>query len=256
MAFIDHIEEIGFFRLLQKRSLVKDKISSDSKKLKSVQDTIQQSDSVFDKASIPIQQKYEYEFKIPQSAVIVNTPVYVVVNKFCEVINTTSSQAYGSLKQSKNPHYYFFLSQQDAIDFIYKIAQNRPRYFKRMGLGINSIPLDQYLKKYRPNNFTSLITSTEEFETFIKKRNLASDNIYKSPNANPDFNFDRNKSLLMAYRIKDVPKRFKKSYPEPGPTKIYLKLDDAMKDERVQKGLPVLIEVGRVSEADLRFQIV
>jgi hypothetical protein len=256
MAFIDHIEEIGFFRLLQKRSLVKDKISSDSKKLESVQDTIKQSDSIFDKTLIPIQQKYEYEFKIPQSAVIVNTPVYVVVNKFCEVINTSSSQAYGSLKQLKTPHYYFFLSQQDAIDFIYKIAQNRPRYFKRMGLGINSIPLDQYLKKYRPNNFTSLITSTEEFEAFIKKRNLASDNIYKSPNANPDFNFDRNKSLLMAYRIKDVPKRFKKPHPDSGPIKIYLKLDDAMKDERVQKGLPVIIEVGRISEADLRFQII
>jgi hypothetical protein len=256
MAFIDHIEEIGFFRLLQKRSLVKDKISSDATKSEPVQDIIKQSDSVFDKTSTPVQQKYEYEFKIPQSAVISNTPVYVVVNKFCEVVNTSSYQGHGTLNQSKIPHYYFFLSQEDAIDFIYKIAQNRPRYFKRMGLGINSIHLDQYLKKYRPNNMTSLITSTEEFETFIKKRNLASDNIYKSPNADPYFDFDRNKSLLMAYRIKDVPKRFKKSYPELSPTKIYLKLSDAMKDERVQKCLPVIIEVGRISEADLRFQIV
>jgi hypothetical protein len=196
MAFIDHIQEIGFFRLLQKRLLVKDKISSEDAKLKSVQDTTKQSDFIFDKTLTPIQQKYEYEFKIPQSAVIVNTPVYVVVNKFCEVVNTRPSQAYGVPNQSKTPHYYFFLSQQDAIDFIYKIAQNRPRYFKRMGLGINSIPLDQYLKKYRPNNLTSLITSTEEFENFIKKRNLASDNIYKSPNANPDFDFDRNNDYM------------------------------------------------------------
>jgi hypothetical protein len=256
MAFIDHIEEIGFFRLLQKRSLVKDKISSDVKELEPVRDTIKQSDFIFDKTLTPIQQKYEYEFKIPQSAAIVNTPVYVVVNKFCEVLNTSSHQNYGILNQPKTPHYYFFLSQQDAIDFIYKIAQTRPKYFKRMGLGINSIPLDQYLKKYRPNNFTSLITSTEEFETFIKKRNLASDNIYKSSSSNPDFDFDRNKSLLMAYRIKDVPKRFKKSQPEFEPTKIYLKLADAMKDERVQKGLPVIIEVGRISETDLHFQIV
>lgn len=252
MAFIDHIEEIGFFRLLQKRSLVKDKIASDVTKLESVQGIIDHSDST----ATQIQHKYEYEFKIPQSALIVNTPVYVVVNKFCEVVNTSSFQSYGTVNQSKTPHYYFFLSQEDAIDFIYKIAQNRPRYFKRMGLGINSIPLDQYLKKYRPNNTTSLITSTEEFETFIKKRNLASDNIYKSPKADPDFDFDRNKSLLMAYRIKDLPKRFKKVQPELDPTKIYLKLTDAMKDERVQKGLPLIIEVGRISEADLRFQIV
>jgi hypothetical protein len=252
MAFIDHIEEIGFFRLLQKSSLVKDKISSEDTKLESVQAvTKKQFDSTFDKTSTPIQQKYAYEFKIPQSAVIVNTPVYVVVNKFCEVLNTSSHQNYGILNQPKTPHYYFFLSQQDAIDFIYKIAQTRPKYFKRMGLGINSIPLDQYLTKYRPNNRTSLITSTEEFENFIKKRNLATYNIYKSPNANPDFNFDRNKSLLIAYRIKDVPKRFKKTQLETEPTKIYLKLGDVMKDERVQKGLPVVIEVGRISDADL-----
>lgn len=256
MAFIDHIEEIGFFRLLQKRSLVKDKISSDATKLESVKDTIKHSDSISDNNPTLIQQKYEYEFKIPHSAVIVNTPVYVVVNKFCEVVNTRSFQGYGILNHSKTPHYYFFLSQQDAIDFIYKIAQNRPRYFKRMGLGINSVPLDQYLKKYRPNNTTSLITSTQEFETFIKKRNLASDNIYKSPDADPDFDFDRNKSLLMAYRIKDVPKRFKKPQPESDPSKIYLKLDDAMKDERLQKGTPVILEVGRISESDLRLQIV
>jgi hypothetical protein len=256
MAFIDHIEEIGFFRLLQKRLLVKDKISSEDTKLKSVQDTTKQSDSIFDKTLTLVQQRYEYEFKIPQSAVIVNTPVYVVVNKFCEVVNTRPFQAYGISNQSKTPHYYFFLSQQDAIDFIYKIAQNRPRYFKRMGLGINSIPLDQYLKKYRPNNLTSLITSTEEFENFIKKRNLASDNIYKSPNANPNFDFDRNKSLFMAYRIKDVPKRFKNLQPESEPIKIYLKLSDAMKDERFQKGLPLIIEAGRISDGDLSFPIV
>lgn len=256
MAFIDHIEEIGFFRLLQKRSLVKDKISSDVRELKTVRDTIKQSDSIFDKALTSIQQKYVYEFKIPQSAVIVNTPVYVVVNKFCEVVNTSPQQNYGILNQPKTPHYYFFLSQQDAIDFIYKIAQARPKYFKRMGLGINSIPLDQYLKKYRPNNLTSLISSTEEFETFIKKMNLASDNIYKSPNANPAFDFDRNKALLMAYRIKDVTKLFKKPQPEPELTKIYLKLGDAIKDERVQKGLPVIIEVGRISDADLRSRMV
>lgn len=254
MAFIDHIEEIGFFRLLQKRSLIKDKTPSDAMKLEAVQGTIKQSDALFDKTLTPIEKKYEYEFKIPQSAVIVNTPVYVVVNKFCEVVKTSSSQSSGLLNQSKTSHYYFFLSKQDAIDFIYKIAQSRPKYFKRMGLGINSIPLDQYLKKYRPNNITSLITSTEEFETFIKKRNLASDNIYKSPNADPDFGFDRNKSLLMAYRIKYVSKRFTKPQPEPELTKIYLKLEDVMKDERVQKGLPVMIEVGRISENDLRFQ--
>lgn len=256
MAFIDHIGEIGFFRLLQKRSLIKDKILSNSNKPELVQDTIKQSDSILDKNFNSVKQKYEYEFKIPHSAVIVNTPVYVVVNKFCEVVNTSSCQGYDIPNQSKPPHYYFFLSQQDAVDFIYKIAQNRPKYFKRMGLGINSIPLDQYLKKYRPNNTTSLIGSTEEFETFIKKRNLSSYNIYKSPNADPDFDFDRNKSLLMAYRIKDVPKRLRKQHLESEPNKIYLKLADAMKDERVQKGLPVIIEVGRISDADLRFQIV
>ena len=50
MAFIDHIEEIGFFRLLQKSSLVKDKISSEDTKLESVQDTTKkQFDSIFDK---------------------------------------------------------------------------------------------------------------------------------------------------------------------------------------------------------------
>lgn len=256
MAFIDHIEEIGFFRAFQKRSLAKDKISSDLTKLELVRDTTKQPDPILDKTLNLIQQKYVYEFKIPQYAVIVNTPVYVVVNKFCEVVNTSSSQGHGIVNQSKIPHYYFFLSKQDAIDFIYKIAQNRPRYFKRMGLGINSVSLDQYFKKYSPNNITSLISSTEEFETFIKKRNLASDNIYKSPNADPNFDFDRNKSLLTAYRIKEVPKRFKKAQLESDLTKIYLKLDDAMKDERVQKGLPIIIEVGQISEADLRFQII
>ena len=60
----------------------------------------------------------------------------------------------------------------------------------------------------------------------------------------------------MAYRIKDVPKRFKKLQPESEPIKIYLKLSDAMKDERFQKGLPLIIEVGRISDGDLSFPIV
>jgi hypothetical protein len=256
MAFIDHIEEIGFFRLLQKRSLIKDKTAFDATKLEQVQDIIKQSNATFDKTLAPILQKYLYEFTTSPSDLIVNTPVYVVVNKFCEVVNTSSYQSSGLLNRSNTPHYYFFLSQQDAVDLIYRIAQNQPRYFKRMGLGINSIPLDQYLKKYCPNNTTSLISNTEEFETFIKKRNLASSNIYKSPNADPDFEFDRNKSLIMAYRIKYASKPFKKPKSEPELTKIYLKLDDVMKDERVQKGHPIIIEVGRISEIDLCLQIV
>jgi hypothetical protein len=247
MTFVDYIEQISFFRLLQKRSLVKDEASSDLIKLDSAQDTIKHSDE----ALTPLPQKYVYQFKIPDSALIVNTPVYFVVNKFCEIVSTSSSQSYGNLKHSNTSHYYFFLSKQDAIDLIYKIAHTRPRYFKRMGLGINSVPLDQYLKKYCATNVTTLISSTQEFETFIKKRNLACENIYKSPNADPDFEFDRNKSLLIAYRIKYVSERFKKPQPEPEITKIYLKLEDAMKDERVQNGLPVMIHVGQIAEADL-----
>lgn len=256
MAFIDRIEEIGFFRLSQKKSLIKDETPSDTTKLEQVQDIIKQPKVSFDKTLGPVQKKYLYEFTVSPPAVIVNTPVYVVVNKFCEVVNTSLYQRYGLPKLPNTPHYYFFLSQQDAIDLIYKIAQNQPSYFKRMGLGINSIPLDQYLKKYRPNNITSLISSTEEFETFIKKRNLASSNIYKSLKADRDFEFDRDKSLIMAYRIKYTSEPLKNLQFEPEPTKIYLKLDDVMNDERVQKGYPIIIEVGRISETDLRFQIV
>lgn len=206
---------------------------------------------------IPVEKHYVYEFHIDKHDQFADTLVYCVVNKFNEIVNSTS---YTPDAFPKNrPLYCFHLSQQDAIDFIYKVSKDRPRYFKSMGLGINSITLKNYLKNYLPNSLNkntliTLVSCVEEYETFIKAKNLSFENVYKSPDANRDFNFDRNKSLFLAYRVKNIPGYFGKVEPEPEVNKLYLKLEDVMKDERVQKGLSVTIEVGRISELDLRSQ--
>ena len=205
---------------------------------------------ILDKGLTPLPMKYMYGFTLPPRTEIVNTPVYFVVNKFCEVIKTKPQENYFTPKDAKTPGCQFFLSKQDAIDFTYKIAHSRPKYFKRMGLGINSIPLNEYVKKYS-GPYNNLITGTEEFENFVKKRKLAWENIYKSTEADPDLAFDRNKSLLMAYRVRYGSNRFEKPIPEPETTKIYLKLEDVMKDERVQKGFRIFVEAGLISESDL-----
>lgn len=212
--------------------------------------TMNEQDSLFDKSLTPLPIHCIYGFRFPDRTQIVNTPVYFVVNKFCEVIKTKPQESYFTPKESKTPGYHFFLAKQDAIDFVYKIAQNRPKYFKRMGLGINSIPLESYINKYA-GPYSNLIGGTQEFENFIKKRKLAWENVYASPNAVPDLAFDRNKSLLVGYRIRYGSNRFEKPIPEPETTKIYLNLDDVMKDERVQKGFRIFVEAGLISESDL-----
>lgn len=152
------------------------------------------------------------------------TRVFCIVNKYNELVKASSRLFYSSSIKSK-PIYCLFLSKQDAIDFLYKIANTESSAFKRAGLGLNSFSLKEFFKivdQNKNNGQIFLISDLQEVEAFMKKSKFSS----------KDFNFTFDKNIdssrpfngLLAYRLNP---QYKDS---PFLNKCFLKVDDAIEE--------------------------
>jgi len=150
------------------------------------------------------------------------TRVYCVVNKYNELVKASSRLIYSSNTKAK-PIYCLFISKHDALDFLYKIANNSPSSFKKSGLGINSFSLKQYfdlVKKNKSNADMILLNDLQELEAFINKSKSVSGK-YKYV-INKNVNFKQPISDMLAYRINPYDKSNNFSHLS------FIHLDDAI----------------------------
>lgn len=174
------------------------------------------SESSFNTSQINIKDKLFEEVQ--------ETRVFCIVNKYNELVKASSRLFYSSSIKSK-PIYCLFLSKQDAIDFLYKIANTESSAFKRAGLGLNSFSLKEFFKiadQNKNNGQIFLISDLQEIETFMKKSKFS----FKDFNFIYDKNINSSKSFngLLAYRINP------QSKDSPFSNKCFLKVTDAVEE--------------------------
>lgn len=152
--------------------------------------------------------------------------VYCIVNKYNEVLRMDSRIIFYKSSKPK-PLYFLFMSKHDAIDFLYKVANNNPKAFRRFGLGINSFDIDKSIEliKTKSDRFQFLfINSLQDIEDFLNIKKLPKSSNFKSITDNKTIRI-KNPVLdkLLIYRINSYRK-------DPNLSKmIFLNTNDALK---------------------------
>lgn len=150
------------------------------------------------------------------------TRVYCIVNKYNELVKASSRLVYSPSIKSQ-PIYCLFVSKQDAIDFLYKIASNEPKAFKKSGLGINSFSLKDFsnlVEKSKNSSQVFLLNDLQELDSFMSKSKPSSKKFTFT--YDKGVNFAQPFNGILAYRVNP-------SYKDnPFLDKYYLKIDDAV----------------------------
>ena len=96
------------------------------------------------------------------------TRIYCVVNRYNEVLSIDSrSFAIGPFRPKKL--YFMFVSQHDALDYLYKISDFKPNYFRKFGLSVNSFSFKECVRLSMKNSdrcrfaYVSDLRELEEF---------------------------------------------------------------------------------------------